>query len=159
MKFLKTIRFDPSDDRVFENAAGPDEWAIPGSFHFAGETESTLSGKRRQAFSNGFLSLANWGHSTFTSVATLADADKDQITEILAVHLCDHYGAPDLSAAQAASIAEIEYVIDLCSDVPINSIFALSRHIDEEGEIREEFRIIDAPGEKPHARVWDIVEE
>ncbi|MGI9386569.1 MAG: DUF6505 family protein, partial [Methyloligellaceae bacterium] len=35
MKFLRTIRFDESDDHVFDRAAAPDEWAVSGAFAFA----------------------------------------------------------------------------------------------------------------------------
>jgi len=42
----------------------------------------------------------------------------------------------------------------------INSLFSVQRHFDENGEIKEEFRIIDAPSvEKPHTRIWEVVEE
>ena len=35
MKLLRTIRLDPSDTFVFENAAEPGEWAVTGTFMFA----------------------------------------------------------------------------------------------------------------------------
>ena len=35
MKFLRTIRFDMSDDAVFERAAPPEEWAVSGAFAFS----------------------------------------------------------------------------------------------------------------------------
>jgi hypothetical protein len=43
--------------------------------------------------------------------------------------------------------------------LPINSVFTLRRFFDETGEIREEFRTVDPPGEKLHARIWDVVED
>ena len=43
-KFLRTIRFDASDDRVFARAAAAGEWAVSGAFAFAEE----LAEKRRQ---------------------------------------------------------------------------------------------------------------
>ena len=159
MKFLKTIRFDASDSHVFEVAAGTDEWAIPGGFAFAGSTADTLTGKRKQAFSNGFLSLESFGHSTFVSVADLSTEQAKNLIERLAQHFTAHFSAPSSEAAKSAAKSEIEFTIELCREVPINSVFTLRRFFDEAGEIREEFRIVDPPGDKPHTRVWDVVED
>jgi hypothetical protein len=159
MKFLKTIRFDPSDTHVFDKAAGTDEWAVPGGFAFAGQSESGLTGKRKQAFSNGFLSLETFGHSTFTSVAEIS-ADQVEILVLdLARHFVDHYGAPSLQEAAPAARGEMDFVLDLCRELPINSVFTLRRYFDKAGEIREEFRTIDPPGERLHTRIWDVVED
>ncbi len=159
MKFLKTIRFDPSDSFVFENAAEPDEWAIPGGFAFAGVSEDVLAGKQRQAFSNGFLSLESFGRSTFVCVAEISPGEAEALVRDLAQHFVGHYGAPSLDDAVPAARAEIDFVLELCREVPINSVFTLARFFDESGEIREEFRIVDPRGEKLHARIWDVVEE
>lgn len=43
MKFLKTIRFDGSDEFVFDNAAETGSWAIPGGFMFTGQEPDSLS--------------------------------------------------------------------------------------------------------------------
>jgi hypothetical protein len=159
MKLLKTIRFDPSDTQVFERAAEPDEWAIPGGFAFAGTTQSSLTGKRKQAFSNGFLSLGSFGHSTFTSVAEITDVQIESLVTVLAQHFADHYGAPSADDARTTAREEIDFTTDLCHEAQINSVFALSRFFDDAGDVREEFRLIDPPGEKLHARVWDVVED
>ncbi len=159
MKFLKTIRFDASDSHVFEIAASTDDWAIPGGFAFAGSTADTLTGKRKQAFSNGFLSLESFGYSTFVSVAEISAEQAEQLIERLAQHFTANFGAPSLEAALPAAKSEIDFTIELCHEVPINSVFTLRRFFDESGEIREEFRIVDPPGDKPHTRVWDVVED
>ena len=39
--------------------------------------QRTLTGKRKQAFSNGFLSLESFGHSTFTSVAEISPGEAE----------------------------------------------------------------------------------
>jgi hypothetical protein len=54
IKLLKTIRFDASDERVYELAAAPEEWAVSGAFAFASLAAEAVAGKTRQAFSNGF---------------------------------------------------------------------------------------------------------
>jgi len=159
MKFLKTIRFDPSDSHVFENAANQDEWAIPGSFVFSGTNEEEIRGKQKQAFSNGFMSLEGSGFSTFASVAEIDAAAIDELTKVLAGIFVSDFDAPSLDAAKPFAETEIQFVLDMCADVSINSIFTLRRFFDDDGEIREEFRIVDAPGAKPHARVWEVIED
>lgn len=159
MKFLKTIQIDPSDIHVFEHAAGSGEWAIAGGFSFAGITENDLTGKVRQAFSNGFLSLESFGHSTFAVVANIEDADTENLVTQLAQHLADHYGAPTPADAKNAAHGEVSFICDMCKEIPINSVFTLLRTLDDEGQIKEEFRIVDVPGEALHARVWDVEED
>ena len=159
MKFLKTIRFDPSDSHVFSSAANVDEWAIPGGFCFACIEEEAVTGKMKQAFSNGFLSLESFGFSTFVSVAEISEASVADLIDNLAQYFVAKFDAPSMEEARPAAQAEIDFVRDMCSSVAINSIFTLRRFFDDAGEIREEFRIVDAPGEKPHARVWEVVED
>ena len=159
MKFLKTIRFDSSDTHVFESAAAPDEWAVPGGLAFADDREDSLTGKRKQAFSNGFLSLVDFGYSTFVSVAEIDQTTIDDQVEGLATHFVSHFGAPSADAARPAAQAEINFVLDMCAGTPLNSVFTLRRFFDDDGEMREEFRIVDAPGAKPHTRVWEVVED
>ncbi len=159
MKFLKTIRFDPSDARVFEQAASPDEWAIPGGFVFSGLREEDLTGKIGQAFGSGFLSLDSFGRSTFASVAEISPDETEALTAVLADHFVAQYGAPSVEEALDAAREEIGFTLGLCRDTPINSVFAMRRFFGDDGEIREEFRLVEPPGEKRHTRIWDIVEE
>ena len=159
MKFLKTIRFDPSDLHVFDHAADPDEWAIPGGFRFAGMSENSLAGKPKQAFSNSFLSLRSYGCSTFVSVSEIGATEVERLQADLARHFVDAYAAPGDDAARAAAVSEIAYVVELCADVPINTVFTLHRSFEDTGAIREAFRIVAPDAGKMHTRVWDIVEE
>ena len=160
MKFLKTIRFDMSDDHVFENAAAPDEWAVSGAFTFSGMDSDQVTGKAKQAFANGFLSLQSFGRSTFASVAEFGDDDMALAETGLAHHFVDEYGAPDVEAALPAAREEIKFILDLCETPLINTIFTVRRSYNEEGQIQEEFRTIQAPDSKPiHTRIWSVVEE
>lgn len=157
-RFLRVIRFDPSDDSVFERAAAANEWAVPGGFAFAGITPEALRGKTRQAFANGFLGLTSFGRSTFAATAEIGDGELEAVVEALAAHLRDHYGAPSQTAALEAARSEADFVLDLCAEQPINTVFTLRRVL-EDGEIREEFRVISPPTKPLHARVWDVVED
>ncbi|MEL7153848.1 MAG: DUF6505 family protein, partial [Pseudomonadota bacterium] len=75
MKLARTIRFDESDDNVFERTAQPDEWAVSGAFEFSNWSQDDLTGKARQAFSNGWLGLETFGRSTFVAVSEITDAE------------------------------------------------------------------------------------
>lgn len=160
MKFLKTIRFDSSDEHVFENPAGEDEWAISGAFAFSGMAEEDVkTGKTRQAFANGFLSVESFGHSTFTSVAECSDEELGEIETSLALHFVEKYGAPDEETARPAAKEEARFVLDLCKDSLINTIFTVRRSFGDDGQIREEFRTIKSPDARPvHTRIWSVVE-
>ncbi len=158
MKFLRVIRFDGSDDHVFETAARPDEWALPGGFEFAGIEAGQITGKTRQAFANGFLGLPSFGRSTFATISEMTQDDYDGAIKVLSQQLVDFYRAPSEDEARSAARSEVDFVIDLCAQEPINTVFTLRRVLDD-GEIREEFRIITPPSEPLHAKVWQVVED
>jgi uncharacterized protein DUF6505 len=160
MKLLKTVRFDASDERVFELAAAPEEWAVSGAFAFAGLSAETIAGKARQAFANGFLGLASFGRSTFATVAEATPDELAAIEDALARHLVTAYGAPDLEAARPAAKEEAAFVLDLCREAPINTVFTVRRSWDPTGQIKEELRTIRPPaGEPLHAKVWTVVDD
>lgn len=154
MKLLRCIRFDESDTRVFPQAAAPGEWAVPGTFAFADADPEQLGRQQRQAFANGFLGLGSFGWSTLATVASATEADYRAAIAALAQHLFDDYGAPDMAAARAAAQEEIDYMAGL-SDHPVNTLLALSRFIEGDA-IREQFRVVEPPGEKLHTRIWEI---
>ncbi|MEJ8474132.1 DUF6505 family protein [Roseibium algae] len=161
-RLLRAIRFDASDSHVFPRAAGENEWAIPGSFMFASGRfgdPSDLGGKERQAFVSGFLALGSFGFSTVVSVAEATEEDVAVCERILADHLVEHYGAPDSNSALNAAREEISFGRELAEGVPLNTLLALQREISDEGQIEERFHIVSPPGDKPHTRVWDVVEE
>ena len=95
MKLLKTIRLDPSDTFVFERAAEPGEWAVPGTFVFAGADPADLKGKQRTAFRAGFLGVSSLGWSTLAQVVETDAAGRADAVEQLAQSLVQHFGAPD----------------------------------------------------------------
>ena len=160
MKFLRTIRFDASDDHVFERTAGADEWAVPGSFLYALSDPAEMAGKARQAFANGFLSVESYGHATLVTVAEIDPDLCQRLGEGLADKLEADFGAPDRDSAENVAAEEFAYVGDLCADLPINTLLALSRHQQDDGQIREMFRTIDNPdADRQHARIWDVVED
>lgn len=160
MKLLKTIRFDASDERVFELAAAASEWAVSGAFTFSALSADAIAGKTRQAFANGFLGLTSLGRSTFATVAEATPTDLDHMERALAEHFVTAHAAPGLDAALPAAKEETRFVLDLCREAPINTVFTVRRTWDAVGQIKEEFRTIRPPaGEPLHAKVWTVVDD
>jgi hypothetical protein len=143
----RTLRLDPSDAVVFEQAAAPGEWAVPGGFAFWDDDVAALSGKRRQAFRAGFLGLGSFGWSTLVEVAEASAAERDAAVAALAAHIRAAYGAPDAASAEAAALEEIRFAESLCEHPP-GTVLALSRAI-EAGQVRERFRTLHRR-EAPH---------
>ena len=155
-KLLRTIRFDGTDDRVYETGAPEGEIAVSGLSTFLALAPDDITGKVRQAFANGFLGVPSFGRSTFAAVAEISDYDRDGLIDALALHF-EHAGAPSAEAARDAAADEVTNAEELCADVPINTVFTLRRTIGDDGELTEEFRIIKPPTDEPlHARVWSI---
>jgi len=151
MKLARTIRFDESDDNVFELTAQPDEWAVSGAFAFSNWTEADLTGKRRQAFANGWLGLESFGRSTFVAVAVMTESELAGVTDALARHFVDVWGAPSLDAARPVAAEEIAYMRELCDDHEPNTLLVVQRSLVDAG-VSEAFRAI-----KPREAELDIV--
>jgi len=139
MKLARTIRLDESDDNVFERPADAGEWAISGGFEFSNWGESNLTGKPRQAFSNGWLSLESFGRATFVAVTSITDSEYQSLTAKLAQHFVDHYGAPDIDAALPVAKDELDHMQSMCEDHDDNTLLMVSRTLNDSG-VHESFR-------------------
>jgi hypothetical protein len=157
VKLLRTIRLDPSDTLVYERAAEPGEWAVPGTFAFAGVDVASLTGKARVAFRSGFLGIESLGWSTLVQVVEVSEPERAAAVELLAQRLVERFGAPGLAAAKAAAEEEVAFAAALSGHAE-GVVIALARK-HESGDIREAFRTL-APGvaAKPH-RVLAFVED
>jgi hypothetical protein len=139
VKLLRTIRLDPSDTFVFDRAAEPGEWAVPGGFAFFAAGEE-LSGKQRTAFRSGFLGVESLGWSTLVQVVEAGEGDRAALIERLAQQLVDRFGAPGLATARIAAEEEVAFVASL-ADHPRDTIVAVHR-VHQDGDVRETFRTL-----------------
>lgn len=137
-KLLRTARLDNSDEEIFELPADAGEWAIPGSFEFLDDDESSLTGRRLQAFQGGFLGLTSFGRSTLVAIASASGNQIQQAIEQLAGHLLERYGAPDMAGARRAARSELEYAESLC-EYDVGTLIAVERTLSEDG-IAERFK-------------------
>lgn len=164
MKLLRTIRLDPSDTFVFDEAAEPGEWAVTGSFLFMGEDATAFVGKRRAAFRAGFAGVRSFGFSTLAVVTDVRPEDREEAVLQLAESLMKRLGAPDLAVARMAAEEEIAFAESLASH-PAGTLVALHRSV-EEGEVRERFRVlmerernVGGEGLHSHSRAFVVVED
>jgi hypothetical protein len=151
VRLARTLRFDESDERVFDRAAQPGEWAISGAFEFSNWGEADLTGKPRQAFANGWLGLESFGRATFIATARIEPAEYAALVERLARHFVDTYGAPGLDAARPVAEEELGFMREMCEDHDPNTLLVVTREIVDAG-INESFRAI-----KPAEATLDMV--
>lgn len=148
MKLFRTIRLDPSDTFVFEQAAEPGEWAVSGAFVFADDEPDRLEGKARSAFRGGFLGVQSFGWSTLVQIVEASEDDRLAAIDTLARQLLTKFGAPSIADAVAAAAEEFAFTETLCVH-PHDTLIAVHRSHDK-GEIREAFRTLRAKdGPKP----------
>jgi len=140
LKLPRTIRLDPSDTFVFEQAAEPGEWAVSGVFVFWNRDPATLGQKARVALRSGFLGIDSFGWSTLAIVTEATEAERQAMVERLTAQLLEKFGAPDAEAARAAAEEEVAFAASLCDHAP-QTLLAVQRSV-EDGEIRERFRTL-----------------
>lgn len=141
-KLLKTIRFDDSDNNVFVTTADQGEWALSCAFQYCDQDEGAIDGKQRQAFNNGLLGLSSYGYSTFGVVSSITPAELNQIEALFAEYLTLEFNAPHMVAAMGAAREEISYISELCADVDLGKVFAVSRVFEADGKISEKFHMV-----------------
>ncbi len=140
MKLLRTIRLDPSDSFVFDQAAEPGEWAVSGAFAFWHADPTTLEGRARTAFRSGFLGLTSLGWSTLVQIVEASADDRAAVIDLLAKQLVAQFEAPAIAEAVAAAEEEVAFAESLCTQ-PTNTLVAVHRTY-ENGEVREQFRTL-----------------
>lgn len=134
----KVVRLDDSDLNVYECAAAPGEWAVPGGFEFLQDSMDDLRGKRLQAFLGGFLGIGTLGRSTLVAITPADPEEYQNAINQLSVNLASHFGAPNRSLALKAATEEIRYAESLC-EYDDGTILALERAFTDD-EIKESFK-------------------
>lgn len=145
MKLARAIHFDESDRRVFHSPARTGEWCLSGGFEFSNWGEGDLVGKARQAFANGWLGLETFGRVTFVAVTKAEEAEIEAVTEALARHFIEVYGAPDIGAALPVARDEVAQMADLCEDHATNTLLTVMRELTGAG-VRETYGTIAPQG-------------
>ena len=143
-KYLaRAIHFDESDMNIFHTPARTGEWCISGWFEFSNWSEGDLTGKARQAFSNGWLGLETFGRVSVVAITKIEGAEIDTLTDLLAAHFVSHYGAPSVEAARGVAKAELIQMAELCDGQDANTLITVTRELTEAG-VKESYRMIEA---------------
>ncbi len=145
MKLARAIHFDESDMRVYHSPARTGEWCISGGFEFSNWSEADLTGKPRQAFSNGWLGAETFGRTTFVAVTQIEPDEAEAVTQALARHFVEVYGAPDIAAALPVARDEVAQMADLCDEHPANTLLTVMRELTGAG-VRESYSTIAPQG-------------
>lgn len=141
MKLARAIHFDESDMNVFHSPARTGEWCISGGFEFSNWSEADLTGKARQAFSNGWLGVETFGRVTFVAATQIEPVEFDALKTALSAHFVQMYGAPSLEAAAHVAEDELRHMAELCEDQDPNTLLTVTRELTEAG-VKESFRTI-----------------
>ena len=142
MKLARAIHFDESDMNVFHSPARTGEWCISGGFEFSNWSEADLAGKARQAFSNGWLGCETFGRVTFVAVTQIEPAEMETLTQVLAQHFVDMYGAPSVEAALPVAQEELAQMAELCDEQDASTVMSVARELTDAG-VKEAFRVIE----------------
>jgi hypothetical protein len=158
MKFLRTIRLDDSDTQVYERAAEPGEWAVPGSFAFLDVPSDQLTGKTLQAFRHGFLGTRSFGWSTLVEIAEISDDEFQDVVDRLAAHFMQRYDAPHIAAALPVAGDEADYAVTIC-EYELHTLLAIERELGDDG-IVESLKVI-RPSAAGHdqVKIWGLAED
>lgn len=143
MMLARAIHFDESDMNVFHSPARTAEWCISGGFEFSNWSEADLTGKSRQAFSNGWLGVETFGRVTFVAVTQVEPVELEACINGLAQHFVDIYGAPSLEAAAEVARGELMQMVELCDGQPANTVLTVARELTEAG-VKESYRMIES---------------
>ena len=142
MLLARAIHFDESDMNVFHAPARTGEWCISGGFEFSNWSEADLTGKAKQAFSNGWLGVETFGRVTFVAVTQVEEHEFQALKTALAQHFVQIYGAPSLEAALGVANDELMHMAELCEGQDPNTLITVSRELSEAG-VKEGFRTIE----------------
>ncbi|MDX8348446.1 DUF6505 family protein [Cognatiyoonia sp. IB215446] len=138
----RAIHFDESDMNIFHTPARTGEWCISGGFEFSNWSEGDLTGKAKQAFTNGWLGLETFGRVSVVAITKIEDHEVEALTAALAAHFVSHYGAPDIAAASGVASDEIAQMSELCAGQDPNTLLMVTRALTDAG-LKESYRIIE----------------
>jgi hypothetical protein len=134
MKFLKAVRLDDSDARIFADeggAADGGEWLVSGGY----ATCDLAHGHRtpRCHCDTTFIAAGSRRRCTLAEVAEIGEADFGQLKEALARHFLEDLGAPTPEAAAAAAADECTYTTELAAGFPADVWITVKREPSADG--------------------------
>jgi hypothetical protein len=134
IRFPRVVSAHGKVPRIAGALATPGEWAVAGAFRYAHRDPASLLGREAAAFRAAWLGLGSFAPAFHCVVATIAEAELDEMARRLAAHLLGDWEAatPELAADMARE--EIGFALAL-ADHPSGTMLALRREFGEQGLI------------------------
>jgi len=141
MKFLKAVRLDVSDSKIFpaEGALEDGEWVVSGGYAVC----DLASGGHRQPGCRcdvSFIGLQNRKRCTLAEVVEIDETTYHQHIETLTRHFLEDLGAPSREAARAAAEEEVSYTAELCESFAPQLWITVKRTPTEQG-VKEHYSV------------------
>jgi len=134
MRFLKAVRLDDSDARIYagEGGAAEDgEWVVSGGYAVCDLAQGHRS--PRCHCDTTFVAAGARRRCTVAEVTEIGDAAYEQVKLALARHFLEDLGAPTAEAAAAAAEDECAYTAQLAGDFPIEVWITVKREATADG--------------------------
>jgi hypothetical protein len=133
VKFLKAVRLDDSDARIYaaEGGAAEDgEWVVSGGYAAC----DLAQGHRRSPChcDSTFVAAGSRRRCTLAEVAEIDEQTYTAVRDALAQHFIDELGAPSAEARTAAD-EECAYTADLAQSFPPEVWITVKREPNEDG--------------------------
>jgi hypothetical protein len=134
MKFLKAVRLDDSDARMFagEGGAAEDgEWVVSGGYAVC----DLVQGHRASPChcDSTFIAVGARRRCTLAEVAEIDETAYEQVRQALSRHFHEELGAPTAEAACAAAEDECAYTADLADGFPADTWITVRREPTADG--------------------------
>ena len=134
MKFLKAVRLDDSDARIYATEGGAAEdgvWVVSG-----GDAVCDLAQGHRAApchCDSTFIAAGTRRRCTLAEVAEIDETAYALVRQVLTRHFLEELGAPTAEAAGAAAEDECAYTADLAEGFPADVWITVKREATEDG--------------------------
>ena len=141
MKFLKAVRLDASDTRVYsqEGAAQDGEWLVSGGYAVCDPSGATHRKPNCHCLTS-FIGVVSRGRCTIAEVVEIDKVEYQQVIERLVRHFVDDLGAPSLEAARTVAGEEVSYTAELCESFSSGLWITVERTPGDEG-IKEHYSV------------------
>ena len=134
MKFLKAVRLDDSDARIYAGeggAAADGEWVVSGGYAVCDLSAGHC--RPHCHCDTTFIGVTSHGRCTLAEVADIDPATLAQISAQLTQHLIDDLGAPSREAAHRVAEEECAYTADLAAGFPTDVWITVKREPTPDG--------------------------
>ncbi len=141
MKFLKAVRLDASDEKIFapEGAAEDGEWLTSGGFAVC----DLSGGQHRRPHCHcldSFVAVGSLKRCTIAEVTQIGEPEYRQVVELMVRFFMDGLGAPSEEAAREVAEEEAAYTAQLCEGFDTGVWITVSREPNEQG-LGEHYRV------------------